>query len=126
MRVEIVNKIISLIKRHWEVDAIYLYGSRAKGTALESSDWDIAVLFTDYISDDVLERHLRPQEVQALLERELKLYDKISVVDLEIVPPPLQFNIIRCQRIYDRGVSHVRRVEYSIYSKIEKDYEYGT
>jgi hypothetical protein len=52
------------------------------------------------------------------------MYDQVSVVDLEIVPPALQMNIIMGQRVYDRLVPHVRRVEYSIISKIEKDYVY--
>ena len=52
------------------------------------------------------------------------MYDQISVVDLEIAPPALQMNIIMGQRVYDRLVPHVRRVEYSIISKIEKDYAF--
>jgi hypothetical protein len=62
--------------------------------------------------------------VEEVLQRELSMYDQVSVVDLEIVPPALQMNIIMGQRVYDRLVPHVRRVEYSIISKIEKDYVY--
>ena len=42
------------------VDAIYLYGSRAKHTAHEQCDWDIAVIFSDYETDPE-RRTLRPQ-----------------------------------------------------------------
>jgi uncharacterized protein len=120
---QILERIVSLIISRWETDAVYLYGSRAKGTARPDSDWDIAVLFRDFLTSPV-ERCLRPQQVEEILQRELHKYDRISVVDLEDVPPPLQISIITGKRIYDRGVPHVRRIEQSVISKIEKDYEY--
>lgn len=116
------QQMVRHIRDHWSVDAVYLYGSRAKGSARTDSDWDIAVLFRDYLPSP-LERALRPQEVEAHLQRELDLYDQLSVVDLENAPPPLQFNIIHGIKLYDRGIPHVRRVEGSILSKIEKDYD---
>jgi uncharacterized protein len=118
----ILEQTIQLTCQNFQVDAIYLYGSRAKGTALENSDWDIAILFSDFI-DDILEQINRPQYLETILQRELKLYNRISIVDLELVPPPLQYNIIRGKKLFDRGVLHVRKVEQSIYSKIEKDYD---
>lgn len=117
----ILEQIIQLICQYSQVDAIYLYGSRAKGTALEDSDWDIAILFSHFI-EDVLEQINRPQHLEAFLQREFKLYDKLSIIDLELAPP-LQYNIIRGKKLFDRGVLHVRKIEQSIYSKIEKDYD---
>lgn len=119
----LLERIVSLILSRWEADAVYLYGSRAKGKAHRDSDWDIAVLFRDFLTSPV-ERCLRPQQAEEFLQRELRMYDLISVVDLEDVPPPLQISIITGKRIYDRGVPHVRRTEQSVISKIEKDYEY--
>ncbi len=118
----ILEKIIKLVCQHSQVDAIYLYGSRSKGTALEESDWDIGILFSDFIQD-ILEQINRPQYLEAILQRKLNLYDKISIVDVELVPPPLQYNIIQGKKIFDRGVLHVRKIEHSIFSKIEKDYD---
>ena len=115
--------VVQLIQAHAQVDAIYLYGSRAKQTAHKNSDWDIAVLFTDY-ETDLNERVLRPQLLEAELERELKLYNQISVVDLETAPMYLQYSIITSAvKWFDANVPHVRRVEQSILSKWEKDYE---
>lgn len=115
--------ILRTILAHAEVDAVYLYGSRAKRTAREESDWDLAVLFRAYESDAPA-RALRPQAVQAELERELKLYDRVSVVDLENVPIYLQYSILMSAiKWYDRNVPHVRRVEQGILSTWEKDYE---
>ena len=117
------EKLAALIQAHAQVDAIYLYGSRAKQTAHGNSDWDIAVLFTDY-ETDLVERLLRPQTLEATLERELKLYNKISVVDLETAPVYLQYSILMsAEKWFDRNVPHVKRVEQGILSKWEKDYE---
>ena len=117
------EKLAALIQAHAQVDAIYLYGSRAKQTAHGNSDWDIAVLFTDY-ETDLVERLLRPQTLEATLERELKLYNQISVVDLETAPVYLQYSILMsAEKWFDRNVPHVKRVEQGILSKWEKDYE---
>jgi len=115
--------MVDLIRANFDVDAIYLYGSRAKGRERPDSDWDLAVLFSVFEAD-IYERVLRPQRVEEVLQRELFMYDQVSVVDLEMAPPALQMNIIMGRRVYDRLVPHVRRVEYSIISKIEKDYVY--
>jgi len=115
--------IIDSICCYAKVDAIYLYGSRAKNTAHSNSDWDIAVIFTDYEHDE-LGRLVRPQLLEAAVESELKLYQKISIVDLEIVPTYLQMSILNHGiKYFDRNVPHVKRVEQSILSKWEKDYE---
>jgi predicted nucleotidyltransferase len=115
--------IVASICYYAKVDAIYLYGSRAKNTAHQNSDWDIAVIFTDYESN-LLERLLRPQLLEAEVESALKLYQKISIVDLENVPIYLQMSILNHGiKYFDRNVPHVKRVEQSILSKWEKDYE---
>ena len=117
------ENITHIIHAHAQVDAIYLYGSRAKQTAHENSDWDIAVIFTEYIPD-ASARLLRPQEIEAAIERELKLYNQVSVIDLETAPVYLQYSILMSAvKWFDRNVPHVKRVEQSILSKWEKDYE---
>ncbi len=120
------DTICQIIHKHAEVDAIYLYGSRAKQTARADSDWDIAVIFSHFEQDE-LERALRPQRLEAELEKALQLYGKISVVDLETAPMYLQMSILNSAvKWYDRWIPHVRRVEQGILSKWEKDYErYG-
>ena len=117
------ENITGVIHHHAQVDAIYLYGSRAKQTAHEHSDWDIAVIFSDY-ETDLSARLLRPQLLEAAIERELKLYNQISVIDLETAPVYLQYSILMSAvKWFDRNVPHVKRVEQSILSKWEKDYE---
>lgn len=120
---DMAENVTRIIQASARVDAIYLYGSRAKQTARENSDWDIAVIFTDY-ETDLLARALRPQTIEATLERELRLYNQISVVDLETAPMYLQYSILMSAvKWFDRNVPHVRRIEQSILSKWEKDYE---
>ncbi|MFZ2726826.1 MAG: nucleotidyltransferase domain-containing protein [Methylococcaceae bacterium] len=118
-----LNNIVKIICSHAKIDAIYLYGSRAKNTAHANSDWDIAVIFTEFESSE-LERLVRPQLLEAEIERELNAYQKISVIDLEIVPIYLQMAVlnhgIKC---FERNSFHVKRIEQSILSKWEKDYE---
>lgn len=117
------ENITPIIQACAPVDAIYLYGSRAKQTAHENSDWDIAVIFSDYETDLSL-RLLRPQYLEAEIERQLKLYNQISVIDLETAPIYLQYSILMSAvKWFDRNVPHVKRVEQSILSKWEKDYE---
>ncbi len=120
---ELREAILRVIHAHVQVDAVYLYGSRARQTSQEDSDWDIAVIFSEY-ETDVLARALRPQALQAELERQLRLYNQISVVDLETAPVYLQCSILMSAvKWFDRNVPHVRRVEQGILSTWEKDYE---
>ena len=87
------ENITRVVHAHARVDAIYLYGSRVKWTAHEHSDWDIAVLFSDY-ETDLSSRLLRPQLLEAAIESDLKLYNQISVIDLETAPVYLQYSIL--------------------------------
>jgi predicted nucleotidyltransferase len=120
---DMAETVTRIIQATAPVDAIYLYGSRAKQTEHEASDWDIAIIFTDF-ETDLLARALRPQSVESTLERELKLYNQISVIDLETAPVYLQYSILMSAvKWFDRNVPHVKRVEQSIFSKWEKDYE---
>jgi len=119
----LAEQMTDLIQTYAEVDAIYLYGSRAKQTAHANSDWDIAVIFTHY-ELDALTRLLRPQLLEARLERELNRYQQLSVIDLETVSVYLQYSILMAAvKWFDKNVPHVKRIEQSILSKWEKDYE---
>ncbi len=118
-----LKAIIKSIQTHAQVDAIYLYGSRAKHTEHPKSDWDIAVLFTHY-EKDKLQRLLKPQLLESAVERELKQYNQLSIVDLESVPIYLQMSIITTGiKYFDANVPRVKRLENSILSTWEKDYE---
>lgn len=117
-----LKDILASIQQHAKVDAIYLYGSRAKQTARVNSDWDMAVLFTNY-ETELLTRVLRPQLLEAAVEHELQQYNQISIVDLESVPIYLKMGIIITGiKYFDANVPHIKRLENSILSTWEKDY----
>lgn len=113
--------LIERLQQHQDINAAYLYGSRAKGEARQDSDWDLAVVYRDY-EPDLLERALRPQHLEAELERLYPNLD-IRVVDIRQVPVPLQWNIIQGIKLYDRGGGTTYRLEHAIISAWEKDYE---
>ena len=48
---DIVNKYITIVKENYDVVAIILFGSYAKGTEHEDSDIDIAVVTNDIKTD---------------------------------------------------------------------------
>lgn len=56
----VLNRLVSLAAANSQIAALWLYGSRARGTAGDASDYDLAVLFADYQNDPV-ERRLAPE-----------------------------------------------------------------
>ncbi|MCQ8118000.1 hypothetical protein [Methylomonas rosea] len=52
------------------------------------------MIFSDFETDP-LERAVRPQMREAEVERELKRYKQISIVDLETAPVLLQVSILQ-------------------------------
>ena len=48
-----INKFIEEIKKHYNITAIILFGSYAKGTENEDSDIDIAIISNDF--NDIIE-----------------------------------------------------------------------
>lgn len=55
---DIVNKYIAIVKENYDVVAIILFGSYAKGTEHEDSDIDIAVV-TDDIKTDKFDEEVK-------------------------------------------------------------------
>ncbi len=52
-----VQKFVTLVQQQRRVEAIYLYGSYAKGTATQWSDIDLAVISPDF-SDDLFQEQV--------------------------------------------------------------------
>lgn len=69
------------------IDAVYLFGSRARGDARAGSDWDIAIL---------PERPLRPEErfdLQEVIARALRA--DVDLVDLRSASAVLSVQVLR-------------------------------
>lgn len=87
-------QIIELARNNPQVKLLWLYGSRANGTACASSDYDFAVAFDSRL-ENPLERRLRPELLTMDWQRAVKVADNVlSVVDINLTPLPLSLNIV--------------------------------
>jgi uncharacterized protein len=66
-----VRRFIAAVRRERRIEAAYLYGSHAKGTASEWSDIDLALVSPDF-SDDVFQERL------ALMRVAVQVDDRIE------------------------------------------------
>lgn len=85
---ELWTRVVRVLEAH-DVRLAYLFGSHAKGEATELSDIDLAVSFRAGV--DV--RRDLGQLLDALVH-ELET-DRIDLVLLEEIPPPLAYRIVR-------------------------------
>ena len=119
----VLAKLLTLARAREDIAALWLYGSRARGDHGINSDYDLAVAFTDWITDP-LERRLRPELLAMDWQRELGLSEgEISVVDLAICPIPLGWSILsEGQRLLDHHPQLRMTQESRIMSRWELDY----
>jgi predicted nucleotidyltransferase len=77
------------IGRRHRLRLLYLFGSRAKGTAATGSDWDFAVLFEEDPDDRVFAR-------MALVERDLSLLvsEPVEVTTLHGAGAVFRFEVV--------------------------------
>ena len=95
---KILRKIIALAAQNADVCILWLYGSRASGTASASSDFDLAVAFNTFPNDSFVVA-TRPELLAMEWRSALGLpEDKLSVVDINHCPMPLALNIIEADR----------------------------
>ena len=71
-----LERFLSSVRQVRRVEAAYLYGSQAKGTATEWSDIDVAVISPDFAAD--------------LLKERLLLMRLAAQIDLRIEPHPFR------------------------------------
>ncbi|PXX99227.1 type VII toxin-antitoxin system MntA family adenylyltransferase antitoxin [Halomonas sp. LBP4] len=119
----VLAELVALAGSCDDIAALWLYGSRARGDDGVDSDYDLAVAFTDWITNP-LERRLRPELLALDWQRELGLREgKISVVDLAICPIPLGWSILsEGQLLLDRHPQLRMTQESRIMSRWELDY----
>lgn len=119
--------IIKLARQRSDIAALWLYGSRARGDHHAGSDYDLAVVFTNWLSD-ALSRRLRPEEVAIDWQQQLAMPEgAISVVDLAIAPIPLGWNVLdQGKLLLDLSPAHRMQAEQRIYSMWELDYVHAS
>jgi predicted nucleotidyltransferase len=121
----ILQGLTELAAKDDEIAVLWLYGSRAKGSATESSDYDLAVAFRSFESD-ALERRLRPELLVQAWQDALSLPEgQLSLVDINQVPLPLAHVIIRTGRVLQANDRlRLVREENRITSMWEIDHQY--
>ena len=96
-----------------ELCAVYLYGSRARGTATEGSDLDLALLF--YETPPATLSGL-PLDLESKLERVIRL--PVQAVVLNCAPPDLVHRILRDGKlVLDRDPG--RRIGFEVRARNE-------
>ncbi|WP_119393690.1 type VII toxin-antitoxin system MntA family adenylyltransferase antitoxin [Salinibius halmophilus] len=122
---DIQQQCLQLAEADDNIVALWLYGSRAKGTESEHSDYDLAVAFDSFIEDE-LERRLRPETLALEWQQELGLAEfTLSIADIDHVPLPLAYSIITTGKLlYSSNGLRVARTENKITSMWEVDYQY--
>lgn len=117
-----IKKIIVLAEINPEVEILWLYGSRARGTANKNSDYDLAVAFKLYIKSPI-ERRLRPELLSLKWNQQLDI--TLSIVDINQVPLPLAYTVLQDNTIlYSQNEYRRMTEEQKIMSKWELDYVY--
>ncbi|NQZ33765.1 MAG: nucleotidyltransferase domain-containing protein [Oceanospirillaceae bacterium] len=122
---QIKSQILELASADQSIDALWLYGSHAKGNSGENSDVDLAVLFSADEAD-LLARRLRPELLALEWCEKLRLAEgKLSILDMQTAAIPLSMGVLQTgQLLLNKSPNHEFRVSRSIMSKWEIDYEY--
>jgi uncharacterized protein len=121
----VLQTIPHLAAENPDILIVWLYGSRAKGTARENSDYDLAVAFKSFIKDNPLEKRLRPELLALDWQQALGLHDfELSVVDINQAPIPLAYQVIEPDCVLycadeNRLWQEIRR----IHSRMELDFK---
>nr|WP_299243421.1 nucleotidyltransferase domain-containing protein [uncultured Halomonas sp.] len=121
----ILAQLTELAAQDEAIAVLWLYGSRAKGTATKESDYDLAVAFKQP-GGEPLERRLRPELLAQTWQDALNLPEGLlSLVDINLAPIPLAHVIVRTGRaLQANDPLRLAREENRITSMWELDYQY--
>jgi predicted nucleotidyltransferase len=121
----ILQQIQKKAKTHNNIAVLWLYGSRAKGTANAESDYDLAVAFNHY-PEDAWQQRLQPENLAYEWANEMNVdSNKISVIDINHVPIQLAMAVIEHgQAIQANDSLRLAKEENRITSMWEIDHMY--
>jgi uncharacterized protein len=122
---QLLPGIVGVVDADPHIDALYLYGSHAKGSANAHSDIDLAVIFSSRESDP-LQQRLRSEWLAMEWNQKFNLPENtISVLDLEIAPIPIAMAVLKTGKLLvNKNPGHDFEVSGKIMSKWEIDYLY--
>lgn len=111
----ILSKLIGLAQESADINALWLYGSRARGDHQINSDYDVALSFKMRLAD-ALDNRLRPELLSS--EWSQLLGAEISVADIDLVPTPLAAAIAEeGQLLLDKAPKDTAWMYHKIWSK---------
>ncbi len=93
---EIVQKYVQKVCENYQIEAIILFGSYAKGTWHEDSDIDIAIITND-INDNIFNEELNLVRLRRKIDTRIEPH-LISIEDYKNIETPL------IQEIIDTGI----------------------
>ena len=93
---DIVDKYITIVKENYNVVAIILFGSYAKGTEHEDSDIDIAII-TDDIKNDIFDEELNLMKLRRNIDTRIEPH-LIRIEDYKNAETPF------IQEVIDTGI----------------------
>jgi len=117
----LLAKLIKQAANNSDIEVMWLYGSRAKGSTQAHSDFDLAIAFKNFNLSST-EKFLRPNELALDWNHENTIpEDTISIVDINLAPLYLAHNIIDSgQVIYQVESSRL----YHEQNRISNQYEH--
>src|SRR5690606_30645959 len=120
-----IQQLIQLAQSDPRIAVLWLYGSRAKGTARADSDYDLAVAFNSIPEDD-WEKRLQPELLALDWADKLAVdSDHISVADINHIPLPLAYAVITTGKVLlAKDKLRLAREENRITSMGELDHNY--
>lgn len=121
----VLSALAGLAAQDPAIAVLWLYGSRAKGSASRASDYDLAVAFKDP-AGPALERRLRPELLVQAWQDALGLPEGLlSAVDINLAPITLAHAIIRTGSVLQvNDTERLMQEERRITSMWEIDYQY--
>ena len=122
---EILTQIRNLAQSEPNIDVLWLYGSRAKGTGPHSSNFDLAVAFHSF-PEDGWGLRLQPELLAQSWSDQLNLFDGIiRIVDINHIPIQLALSIIQTSKVLTvKDTIRLIREEHQITSIWEVDHLY--
>ena len=94
-----MTQIRNLAQSEPNIDVLWLYGSRAKGTEPHNSDFDLAVAFHSFPAGG-WDLRLQPELLAQSWSDQLNLFDGIiSIADINHIPIQLALSIIQTSKV---------------------------